>query len=202
MPSRSRMKLAQNHFARGAAALGMVLALAACSKQAPPVGAESAHPTTAAAATGHAAGIRWTRPARWIAEAQRPMRVATYRIPAAPGDAEEAECGAFYFGPGQGGSVAANLRRWGAEFTEPTSAQQDQEIVSNLIVHTLSITGTYLATAGPMGPVTAKKHHFRLLGAIAEAPDGLVFFKLTGPEKTVAAAEPEFRGMLASLKRD
>jgi hypothetical protein len=189
------------HFARGAAGFGLVLAVMACSKQAPPVSAESAHQPSALT-TSRAAGIRWITPARWTVEAPRPMRVATYRIPAAPGDTEDAECGAFYFGPGQGGSVEANLRRWGGEFAAPTSARQDQEVVSNFIVHTLSITGTYLAAAGPMGPVTAKKPDFRLLGAIVEAPDGLIFFKLTGPEKTVSAAEPEFRTLLASLRRE
>ena len=130
------------------------------------------------------------------------MRVATYRIPAAPGDAEDGECGAFYFGAGQGGSVEANFRRWAAQFAAPRSAKQDQEVVSNLIVHTLRITGTYLATASPMGPVTAKKPNYRLLGAIVEAPDGLVFFKLTGPAQTVQAAEPEFQAMLRSLRNE
>lgn len=130
------------------------------------------------------------------------MRVATYRIPAAAGDKEDAECGAFYFGAGQGGSVEANFRRWAEQFAEPRSARQSQEVIANLIVHTLTITGTYLATDRPMGPVTAKKHGYRLLGAIVEAPDGLVFFKLTGPVKTVQAAEPEFQALLASLRHE
>ena len=33
-----------------------------------------------------AAGIRWTAPATWKAEAARPMRAATYTIPLAAGD--------------------------------------------------------------------------------------------------------------------
>ena len=58
------------------------------------------------------AGLRWTPPANWKSEAQRPMRLATYTVPPAAGDHEGAECGVFYFGQGQGGSVDANMDRW------------------------------------------------------------------------------------------
>ena len=39
----------------------------------------------AAAAEGSAGGIRWTVPARWQPAAARPMRMATYTVPGAPG---------------------------------------------------------------------------------------------------------------------
>src|SRR5262245_27998711 len=52
---------------------------------------------------GSAGGVRWTVPAGWQASAERPMRVATYTIPAASGG-EAGECGVFFFGRGQGGS--------------------------------------------------------------------------------------------------
>jgi len=40
----------------------------------------------------------------------------------------------------------------------------------------------------------------RLLGAIAEGPGGSVFFKLTGPAKTIAAQQKNFDLMLASIQ--
>ena len=55
------------------------------------------------------AGVRWTVPANWKAEPQRPMRLATYNVPPAAGDRDAGECGVYYFGAGQGGSVDANL---------------------------------------------------------------------------------------------
>src|SRR5580704_17071265 len=58
------------------------------------------------------AGVHWTMPPAWKADAQRPMRLATYMV--APGG----ECGVYYFGPGQGGSVQANLDRWIGQFLE------------------------------------------------------------------------------------
>ena len=49
-----------------------------------------------------AGGLRWTTPSQWT-EARRPMRAANYKVPAAAGDGEDAECGVHYFGAGQGG---------------------------------------------------------------------------------------------------
>ena len=65
---------------------------------------------------GAAGGVRWTVPAGWEASGQRPMRVATYRIPATAGQ-EAGECGVFFFGRGQGGSVEDNLARQPSDYT-------------------------------------------------------------------------------------
>ncbi len=52
-----------------------------------------------------------------------------------------------------------------------------------------------------MAPVQEKKPGFRMLGAIVEAPQGAVFFKMTGPANTVTKAEGGFEAMLKTLKR-
>jgi hypothetical protein len=65
----------------------------------------------------------------------------------------------------------------------------------------VQVTGTYLAPAGPMMQSQGKKTGYRLLGAIVAAPEGNVFFKLTGPAATLAAAQPEFDGLVASIAR-
>jgi hypothetical protein len=43
--------------------------------------------------------------------------------------------------------------------------------------------------------------NYRLLGAIVEAPGGLVFFKCTGPAATMSAAEKGFEALIASLRK-
>ena len=43
------------------------------------------------------------------------MRVAQYGL---PGPAGEATLGIFFFGPGQGGSVEANIERWFGQFKQ------------------------------------------------------------------------------------
>jgi hypothetical protein len=46
-----------------------------------------------------------------------------------------------------------------------------------------------------------RKPGYRLLGAIAKAPEGLVFFKCTGPGATMGAARGDFDRMVSSLAR-
>jgi len=154
-----------------------------------------------------AGGVQWTPPAAWKTEPARPMRAATYRVPAAPGDAEPGECAVFFFGPGQGGGVDANLKRWIGQFEQPDGkpseplAQIKKQNINTLTVTTVDLTGTYLASAGPMAASQIRKPGQRLLGAIVDAPQGAVFFKFTGGAKTVAAAQAAFQSMLQSLRR-
>lgn len=155
--------------------------------------------------TGEAAGVAWTVPARWEVQPPRMMRVATYLIPKDAEDDEPGECAVFYFGRGQGGSVDLNLQRWREQFETDTGGQpslaERKSTINGLAVTTVSLAGTYLASMGPMFQSGAvKKPGYRMLGAIIEAPEGNVFVKLTGPEKTVLSADGEFQTFLNSLK--
>jgi len=150
-----------------------------------------------------AGGLQWAAPANWKVQPERPMRAATYTVPAAAGDKEDGECAVFYFGAGQGGDVDANISRWLNQF-EPNKAQAgqpNQRTVNGLKVTTIDHSGTYKAAGGPMMQVSAKKPGFRLLGAIVEGPQGNVFFKFTGPAKTVAAQAGAFEKLLHSLRK-
>jgi hypothetical protein len=152
-----------------------------------------------------AAGLSWTAPAEWTVGDARPMRIVTYKLPMAKGDTEAGELAVFYFGQGQGGAVDANIKRWVSQFQRPdgSSAEKDaktqQEKLAGLPVTTVDVKGTY--TGGPMMGPASPKPGFRLLGAIVEGPEGAIFFKLTGPEKTVANAEKPFRKMLEGMKK-
>jgi hypothetical protein len=152
-----------------------------------------------------AAGVAWTVPAGWEAGPERQMRLATYRIHAIAGDPEDAECAVYYFGTGQGGTVEANLDRWAHQFTAPDgqspaqAPKMDKRVIAGLKVSTLTVSGTYLGAGGMMGQEQVKKPNYRMRAAIIEAPEGLVFFKLTGPLNTVAAAENDFDSLLGTV---
>ncbi len=152
----------------------------------------------AIAVEGNAAGVKWVAPAPWKLEADRPMRVATYSIPAASGS-EAGECGVFYFGQGQGGGVEENLTRWTQQFEAGTAPKKAEKTVRGLRVHTIDLSGTYLASGGPMMKSQGKKPGYRLLGAIVEAPRGLVFFKCTGPAPTIGKAQADFESLIGSF---
>ena len=135
------------------------------------------------------------------------MRAATYRASPAPGDKEEAECGVYYFGAGQGGGVQGNLKRWIGQFEQPDgksseqAAQVRKQTINGLSVTTIDLAGTYAGSGGPMATAKVSKPGYRLLGAIVEAPQGAVFFKFTGPAKTIAGNQGAFQGLLKSLSR-
>lgn len=152
-----------------------------------------------------AAGVRWTAPEGWANEGSRPMRAATYRIAPAAGDKASAECGVYFFGAGQGGTVEANLERWKSQFKDPNGkvapAQIAKRTSRGLTITTIDTAGEYSGMGGPMA-ASAAVQGYRLLGAIVTASGGNIFVKLTGPAKTIAANQQKFEQMLASFQPD
>jgi hypothetical protein len=151
-----------------------------------------------------AAGIRWTAPAGWKAEGPRPMRAATYSIAPAAGDTAGAECVVNFFGPGQGGGVDANVERWKGQVLgpdgKPANAKVGKRTVRGVPITIIDSSGSYTGMGGPMMASPKAVPGYRLLGAIVEGPGGSVFFKLTGPVKTVASQQKHFDQLLASIE--
>jgi hypothetical protein len=134
------------------------------------------------------------------------MRLATYTIPAVSGDQTDGDCIVSYFGQGQGGSVDANVDRWVGQFQQANGkspkdvAKVDKKTIHGLKVTTIDVSGAYTGMGGPMAaPGGPPKPGYRLLGAIIEGPQGAVFFKFTGPAKTVGQNQAVFEKMLTSL---
>jgi hypothetical protein len=146
-------------------------------------------------------GIEWQVPHRWVSELAQGMRLASYVVPVPGEEGEPAHCAVYYFGAGQGGSVDANVERWIGEFQNPGTPARRTRQIHGLRVSQVEVTGGYMAHASGQGEPTGVKSGWTLLGAIVEGPSGAVFFKLTGPGPTVAAAAKEFEGLLASLRK-
>jgi hypothetical protein len=167
----------------------------------PPTGGSSGDAASASSGTksGGSGGVKWAAPARWEAKPASGMRAATYLIPAAKGDSEGAECAVF---ENLGGGVQDNIARWVGQFEKTDQPPiQKQGTINSLPVTMVDVSGTFKGGGPMMGSSSATKSGYRLLGAIAEGPEGEVFFKLTGPANTVAAAQGEFQAMLKSLKK-
>jgi hypothetical protein len=157
---------------------------------------------TAAAAPNDVAGIHWTVPQGWTSQPRQQMRAATYAVPSPKDGVEGGDCGVFYFGNGQGGTVQDNLNRWISQFEKGGKHEFSSKEINSLKITTIQIVGTYFAPSGPMMASQEKKANYKLLGAIVESPAGLVFFKLTGPTQTIDASEPAFNQLLNSLAKD
>jgi len=122
------------------------------------------------------------------------MRLATYTVPRAPGDAIDAELSITR----AGGSVDANADRWIGQFDAAgqQAAKKTSRKVGTLDVLVVEVQGTY---SGGMGRDSTPQAGWALLGAIASTPDMPHFFKLTGPAKSVLAARKEFDALIGSL---
>lgn len=161
----------------------------------------SSHAPAAANAAG---GLTWTPARDWsVSPSASSMRVVTYKVPAAAGDAEGGEVAVFYFGQGQGGSTQANVDRWIAQFKpEKGSAGPGKPVsmkVGAIPVTIVTTEGTY--SSGMPGGAMTPKPGWALRGGIAEGPAGPVFFKMVGPKKTVLGATPAFDAFLKTLKK-
>jgi hypothetical protein len=145
-------------------------------------------------------------PATWKQE--RPsttMRKAQIRIDPAAGDSEPAELVVFAF-PNGAGSVESNIDRWEKQFVDADrrtpKAKVEQRKGLNVDVTRVEIFGRFVASTMPGAATKNDKPAYRLLGAIVTTQDTGYFFKLTGPDKTVAAAAKGFDGLIESMKLD
>jgi len=148
------------------------------------------------------AGISWKAPEGWKAEAEKPMRAATYTVTAAKGDTENAECAVYFFGTGQGGSVEANIERWTGQFEGAKAPTPKKEKLGGFDVSSVELEGTY-TPPNMMNPNAPKTPHpgYKLVAMIVAAPQGNVFFKLSGPKKTVDASKDAFAKMIKGLTK-
>ena len=141
------------------------------------------------------AGITWDTPAGFVAQApSNSMRVAEYA--SADGRVSLA---VFHF-PEMRETVRANIERWKGQFDERAreASRVETRGVAGLSVTTLDIEG---ANAGMhAGAATDAAPHQRMLGAAVNAPGGFVFFKAVGDAEAVAALQPSFEALIASLR--
>jgi hypothetical protein len=156
----------------------------------------------ALAAPNDVAGVHWIVPQGWTAQPRQQMRAATYTVPSTKEGIEAGDCGVFYFGNGQGGTVQDNLNRWISQFEKGGKHEFSSKEINGLKVTTIQISGTYFAPTGPMMASQENKLNYKLLGAIVESPAGLVFFKLTGPSQTIDGSESSFNQLINSLAKD
>lgn len=149
-----------------------------------------------------AAGLKWTAPPGWVSQGSAPFRVVTWSVPAAAGSGK-AECIVYFFGPGQGGSVQANLARWKGQFSQngkPVEGKVTQQTVHGVKITTIDLTGTYTATGGQVKEGQGPMAGYRMVASVAQGPGGNIFIRFIGPEKTVTAGLAKYEQLLSSLQ--
>jgi len=183
-------------------AVAALLAQLVSSHGGPPVPAAPAATPAPAFPVTSGGGLTWAVPKTWVPGPSSAMRLATYFLPAPAGDAEKPELAVFWFGPGQGGSIDANVERWFSQFVAaPGDPKPTRSLtrVGSLPVTLVTAAGSYSSGTG-MGAAPTPKSGYALRGAMVEGPNGAVFFKLTGPRRSVASAGKDFDVLVASVK--
>lgn len=206
--------------------LSLLLALlCACNKNPPAPEAATATPATQAAAAGQPGGdssvpapisahseaavepppaagaagssIDIDLPKSWVKQdPSSNMRIAQASIPGPGGPGEFA---VFFFGPGGGGSVEANIDRWVGQVETSDHPKPETFESGGMKVTWVDVKGTLKASQ--MGPApSASMNDARLYGAVVEGPGGPWFFKATGPDKTLAPQRDAFVTMLKSVR--
>ena len=183
----------------------LLLPLAACKggEEAPPSDAAAQDvPAPMSSRGGEQAqggSIRFDIPANWQQQPpSSPMRMAQATIPGSGGPGDLA---VFFFGPGGGGGVEANIQRWIDQMDPaPGSNPQPETFDANgFRVTWIDVSGTLKPSNMGTGPATEQPNS-RLYGAVVEGPGGPWFFKATGPEVTLAAERENFLAMLRSVR--
>lgn len=179
-------------------ALGAVLSLA-CGDDDPAPARRPSERAAERSFEGIAGGVGWEADAPLIERrTTHEMRNTEYVVEGHP----DAVLAVSHFGreQGGGGAVRPNVDRWLMQVrpgnVEPRVQRRE---VNGLFVTVVDARGAYVEMRGETGG--APRVGWRLLGAIAEGPEGLVFFKLTGPEAAVDAAESAFAALVESIHR-
>ena len=145
--------------------------------------------------------LEWKAPPRWQSVPNvSAMRLATFKVPRAPGDTEDGDLSITQ----AGGSIDANAERWIAQFDAASqkTAKRSTRKVGSLDVTIVEAKGNMADGMGMgmgMGTDTHATSGRALLGAIVATPGMPYFFKLTGPQASVLAARAEFDALIASL---
>jgi len=151
--------------------------------------------------------LRYKVPQGWTPEQpSSAMRAAQYKLPRAEGDTEDASLVLYYFGPGQGGSVSANIDRWIGQMAQPDGtsskdkAKTESMEVNGLQVSMVDVRGTFNAEMAPGSGTHENRPDYRLRAAVIETPKGAYFVKLIGPARTVAKWDEAFVDYLKSFE--
>ncbi len=184
--------------------LSMLLVVSSCGKKADNDSQAQSQNTIGADVI--VAGVTFSPASNWVDLGPSGMRNASYYMNPTEDDADSATLALYYFGPTEGGTVEHNLERWISQFTQPdesdshTKSEMTEIIVDDMTAHVLEVFGTYLA-GSMMGQPEEKSGYF-LFGVVLEAPEGNLFFKLTGPEKTAKVMADELVELVKAIKKN
>ena len=147
-------------------------------------------------------GLTSEVPAEWVSgQPSSTMRVLQFDIPGGEGG-DGAQFVVYFFGPGQGGSLDANLERWVSQFSSPDGKPVEPVVMplnSTMSATLVELRGSYARNVG-MGPSGDTLPDRMLLAALVETPEGNLYPQLHGPAELVAAQRQAFIGFIEGIR--
>ena len=168
---------------------------------------QSDKPAPVAAGRKSLGGINVAVPTGWeSAKPSSSMRIAEFHMAGARPQDKAATLAVF---AGKMGSVEANVNRWFGQFSPAEDGQQGQrgrrweKRVDGMDVVLVDISGTFAPNMGMnQQTTTPPAENYRMLGAIVDFGPTFFYFKLTGPQDTVALWAASFDGFINGIKKD
>ena len=121
------------------------------------------------------------------------LRLAQFVIPKSKDDEEDGELALFSFGGGA--NVQANVDRWIGQFhSDGREVKVSKGKTDDSQYYFVEISGTYNKPIGP--PIQRRTEPMpgaRMLGVILGRETGIYYFKMTGPDKTIAKERKTLR---------
>lgn len=143
-----------------------------------------------------APSLAWKVPGEWTtAPNTSSMRLATYHVPAAKGEADETDVSVVR----AGGTTDANIDRWIRQFDEAGKDERTVKTVGTFKITIVEVSGSYLGGGMMPSPDAPARKGWSLLGAVVETSGSPYFFKMTGPTASVKAARGAFMALLDSV---
>lgn len=144
------------------------------------------------------AGVAYQLPDGWNrVQPSSSMRIDQAVIPGAAGSAELV---VFFFGAGSGGGTQDNLDRWAQQVESQTPPTQETFQSNGLNIVMIDTTGVLMPSTMGSGPATPQPNS-RMYAAVVEGEGGPWFFKMTGPEETMAQQRDNFLQLLRTVTR-
>lgn len=154
------------------------------------------------------AGLKAPPPKEWTVKPPPQFamgREATFGLPPADGEKDEAEIVVFFFKDG-GGSIEQNLDRQRGSFLPAEGKDKVDEKLTDSKVGTLKakyldLNGTYKKKPNPMAErFTPMKDYRELYVAFDSEDGGRYYIRVLGPAKTVEKHKKSFDEWLAAFK--
>lgn len=171
-------------------------AVAATSTNAPTVptpgsGAPAADMASMAVPTANGSDLTWIAPAAWKAKPSGAMRKGSFAVPGVGGADADLSITAF---PGDVGGELANVNRWRGQIQlAPLGAGELAAATTRREWNGFTFVVVDFVSPSAVKPA-------RIVGAILPFNGATWFFKLMGPDATVAAAKPAFLEFLQTVR--